>query len=201
MGSSATLSRTEVSPATLAQRKAGMERSFDSILPRLQAMDRMSRESETRRQVDKQLSFALYGAANRIMRMHRPFLEPLGLTFPQYLVVLELLDTSPQLVGKVGIRLGLDTGTITPILKRMEQSGLIARKRDMQDERRVLVELTPAGQALQTSVWAVSDQIMSACQITDSQADELREELDRLGRPATPEEQLETVKSAPKTRR
>ncbi|WP_373946831.1 MarR family winged helix-turn-helix transcriptional regulator [Paracoccus marcusii] len=161
----------------------------------------MSRESETRRQVDKQLSFALYGAANRIMRMHRPFLEPLGLTFPQYLVVLELLDTSPQLVGKVGIRLGLDTGTITPILKRMEQSGLIARKRDMQDERRVLVELTPAGQALQTSVWAVSDQIMSACQITDSQADELREELDRLRRPATPEEQLETVKSAPKTRR
>ena len=164
-------------------------------------MDRMSRESETRRQVDKQLSFALYGAANRIMRMHRPFLEPLNLTFPQYLVVLELLDTSPQLVGKVGIRLGLDTSTITPILKRMEQSGLIARKRDMQDERRVLVELTPAGQALQTSVWAVSDQIMSACQITDSQADELREELDRLGRPASPEEQLETVKSAPETRR
>lgn len=84
-------------------------------------------------------------------------------------------------MGKVGIRLGLDTGTITPILKRMEQSGLIARKRDMQDERRVLVELTPAGQALQTSVWAVSDQIMSACQMTDSQADELREELVRLG--------------------
>ena len=131
-------------------------------------MDNMSLESKTRRQVDKQLSFALYGAANRIMRMHRQFLEPLGLTFSQYLVVLELLDSSPQLVGKVGIRLGLDTGTITPILKRMEQSGLIARKRDMQDERRVLVELTPAGQALRTSVWAVSDQIMSACQITDS---------------------------------
>lgn len=164
-------------------------------------MNRMSRESETRRQVDKQLSFALYGAANRIMRMHRPFLEPLNLTFPQYLVVLELLDTSPQLVGKIGVKLGLDTSTITPILKRMEQSGLIARKRDMQDERRVLVELTPAGQALQTSVWAVSDQIMSACQITDSQADELRQELDRLGRPASPEGQLETVKSAPETRR
>ena len=160
----------------------------------------MSRENETRRQVDKQLPFVLYGAANRIMRMHRPFLEPLGLTFPQYLVVLELLDTSPQLVGKIGSKLGLDTSTITPILKRMEQSGLIARKRDMQDERRVIVELTPAGQALQTSVWAVSDQIMSACQITDSQ-DELREELDRLGRPARPEEQLETMKSAPETRR
>lgn len=115
----------------------------------------MSQKSDARRQVDKQLSFALYGAANRIMRMHRRFLEPLGLTFPQYLVILELLETSPGLVGKIGAKLGLDTGTTTPLLKRMEQSGLIARRRDLLDERRVLVELTPAGQALQASVWAV----------------------------------------------
>ena len=81
--------------------------------------------------------------------MHRPFLEPLGLTFPQYLVILELLETSPGSVGKIGAKLGLDTGTTTPLLKRMEQSGLIVKKRDLQDERRVLVELTPAGQALQ----------------------------------------------------
>ena len=67
----------------------------------------MSRKSDARRQVDMQLSFALYGAANRIMRMHRPFLEPLGLTFPQYLVILELLETSPGSVGKIGARLGV----------------------------------------------------------------------------------------------
>ncbi len=152
----------------------------------------MSQKSDARHQVDKQLSFALYGAANRIMRMHRPFLEPLGLTFPQYLVILELLETYPGLVGKIGAKLGLDTGTTTPLLKRMEQSGLIAKKRDMLDERRVLVELTPAGQALQASVWAVSDQVNSACQITDSQADALRKQLDGLARPVNQDGQVET---------
>ena len=152
----------------------------------------MSQKSDARRQVDKQLSFALYGAANRIMRMHRPFLEPLGLTFPQYLVILELLETSPGSVGKIGAKLGLDTGTTTPLLKRMEQSGLIARKRDPLDKRRVLVELTPAGQALQASVWAVADQIKSACQIRDRQADALRKELDGLARPVNPDGQVET---------
>ena len=138
----------------------------------------MSWKSDARRQVDKQLSFALYGAANRIKRMHRPFLEP--------------LETSPVSVGKIGAKLGLNTGTTTPLLKRMEQSGLIAKKRDLLDERRVLVELTPAGQALQTSVWAVSDQIKSACQITDRQADALRRELDGLARPVNPDGQVET---------
>lgn len=152
----------------------------------------MSRKSEARRQVDKQLSFALYGAANRIMRMHRRFLEPLGLTFPQYLVILDLLEASPGLVGKIGAKLGLDTGTTTPLLKRMEQSGLIARKSDLLDKRRVLVELTPAGQALQASVWAVADQIKSACQITDRQADALRKELDGLARTVNPDGQVET---------
>ena len=152
----------------------------------------MTRKSDARRQVDKQLSFALYGAANRIMRMHRPFLKPLGLTFPQYLVILELLETSPGSVGKIGAKLGLDTGTTTPLLKRMEQSGLIIKRRDTQDERRVLVELTPAGQALQALVWAVSDQVKSACQITDRQADALRNELDGLARPVNPDGQVET---------
>ena len=151
----------------------------------------MSRKSDARRQVDKQLSFALYGAANRIMRMHRPFLEPLGLTFPQYLVILELLETSPGSVGKIGAKLGLDTGTTTPLLKRMEQSGLITRKSDLLDKRRVLVKLTSAGQALQTAVWAVSDQIKSACQITDRQADALRKELGGLARPVDPDGEVE----------
>ena len=73
-------------------------------------------------------------------------------SLPQYLVILELLKTSPGLVGKIDAKLGLDTGTTTPLLKRMEQSGLISKRRDLQDERRVLVELTPAGHALHISV-------------------------------------------------
>lgn len=89
------------------------------------------------------------------MRMHRRFLESLGLTFPQYLVIVELLEKSPGPVGKIGAKLCLDTGTTTPLLKRMEQSELITKRCDLKDERRVLVELTPAGKALQASVWAV----------------------------------------------
>ena len=135
-----------------------------------------------RYEVNKQLSFALYGAANRLVRMHKPFLEPLGLTFPQYLVVLELLGGSPRSVGELGTKLGMDTGTITPLLKRLEQAELITRRRDAQDERRVLVELTFRGEALRGGVWAVPDQIKTACQITEERANELREALDGVGR-------------------
>ena len=135
-----------------------------------------------RYEVNKQLSFALYGAANRLVRMHKPFLEPLGLTFPQYLVVLELLGGSPRSVGELGAKQGMDTGTITPLLKRLEQADLITRRRDAQDERRVLVELTFSGQALRHGVWAVPDQIKTACQITEERANELREALDGVGR-------------------
>src|ERR1700710_1871442 len=106
-------------------------------------------------EVNTLLSFALYGAANRLIRMHKPFLGPLGLTFPQYLVMLELLGNAPRSVGDLGTKLGMDTGTITPLLKRLDQSGLVSRRRDTQDERRVFVDLTPAGEALRDSIWAV----------------------------------------------
>lgn len=135
-----------------------------------------------RHDVNKQLSFALYGAANRLVRMHKPFLEPLGLTFPQYLVMLELLGGAPRSVGELGAKLGMDTGTITPLVKRLEQSGLVTRRRDVNDERRVLVDLTQAAEALREGVWAVPDQIKTACQITDEKASELREALDDVGR-------------------
>jgi DNA-binding MarR family transcriptional regulator len=137
-----------------------------------------------RREIDKQLSFALYGAANRMIRMHKPLLEPLGLTFPQYLVMVELLGQSPRTVGELGARVGMDTGTITPLLKRLEKSGYVTRRRNVHDERKVVVELTPAGAALQGAIAAVPGQIQSACQITDEQADEIRETLETMGRTA-----------------
>lgn len=142
----------------------------------------MANNNEARRLVDKQLSFALYGAANRMVRMHKPFLQPLGLTFPQYLVIVELLGGSPRSVGELGIKLGMDTGTITPLLKRLEQAGHITRRRDTQDERRVFVDLTPSGAALRDAVFLIPDKINSACQMTDAVANELRQTLDELGR-------------------
>ena len=77
-------------------------------------------KKETAQEVGMQLSFAIYGAANRVARLHKPLLEPLGLTFPQYLVMLELFRSTPQTVGELGATLDMDTGTITPLLKRMQ---------------------------------------------------------------------------------
>src|ERR671910_3902888 len=136
------------------------------------------------RTVSTQLSFALYGAANRMVRMHKPSLEPLGLTFPQYLVVLELLDGAPLSVGALGARLDMDTGTITPLVKRLDVAGMVTRTRDPADERRVLVDLTPRGRALEAEVRGITDKIKSACQLTDRGLDDLRRTLEALAHPA-----------------
>jgi MarR family transcriptional regulator, organic hydroperoxide resistance regulator len=138
-----------------------------------------------RHSVNTQLSFALYGAANRMVRMHKPFLEPLGLTFPQYLVILELLDGAPLSVGALGDRLGMDTGTITPLVKRLNVAGLVTRTRDPADERRVLVDPTPRGRALEAEVRGIPDKIKSACQLTDRDLDNLRHTLEALAHPAS----------------
>jgi MarR family transcriptional regulator, organic hydroperoxide resistance regulator len=131
-----------------------------------------------------ELSFALYGAANRMVRLHKPFLEPLGLTFPQYLVLLELFAGTPRTVGDLCAKLSMDTGTLTPLLKRLEASGKITRTRDVADERRVLVELTPEGEALRRQVQAVSGQIRSACKLDEQGVTDLRDTLDALAWPA-----------------
>ena len=138
-----------------------------------------------RHSVSTQLSFALYGAANRMVRMHKPFLEPLGLTFPQYLVTLELLDGAPLSVGALGARLDMDTGTITPLLKRLDAAGMVTRTRDPADERRVLVDLTPRGRALEAQVRGITDKIKTACRLTDQGLDDLRRTLEALAHPAS----------------
>src|SRR3954453_20782274 len=106
-----------------------------------------SKNEEVRR-VGRQLSFALYSASNRVIRLHRPFLEPLGLTYPQFLVMLALYEDAPRSVGDLGLVLGMETGTLTPLLKRLEAAGLLTRTRDSADERRVLIDLTEAGRGL-----------------------------------------------------
>ncbi|MFC5458725.1 MarR family winged helix-turn-helix transcriptional regulator [Massilia niabensis] len=131
-----------------------------------------------------QLSFALYSAANRMVRLHKPFLEPLGLTFPQYLVILELLDGAPVSVGVLGNRLGMDTGTITPLVKRLELAGFVTRTRDPGDERRVVVDLTPAGRTLESDLRSIPDKIKTLCQLTEADFEDLRVTLDGLGHPA-----------------
>ena len=135
--------------------------------------------------VANEFSFALYGAANRMMHLHKPFLKPLGLTFSQYLVMLELFAGTPRTVGDLGARLSMETGTITPILKRLETSGKVTRIRDVKDERRVLVNLTSAGESLRAKVLAVSGQIKSACKLDEQGAIDLKNTFNDLALPAT----------------
>lgn len=106
--------------------------------------------------LDQQLCFALYSASGLMTKVYRPLLEPLGLTYPQYLVMLALWEHAPSTVGALGEALGLDSATLTPLLKRMEAGGLVTRSRDAADERRVLVEPTAKGQALRAGVKDVS---------------------------------------------
>jgi len=119
-------------------------------------------------------------------RLHKPLLDPLGLTFPQYLAVLELLDESPVSVGVLGSRLGMDTGTITPLVKRLEAGRIVTRTRDPSDERRVIVDLTGHGRSLEDQVRGVTSQIKTLCRLTDQSMDDLVLTLEALAHsPAT----------------
>src|SRR5262245_57775875 len=100
--------------------------------------------------LEQQLCFALYNASRALIRAYGPLLEPLGLTYPQYLAMLILWEEKSASVKKLGERLALDSGTLTPLLKRLEQRGLVTRRRDTEDERVVRIELTPEGQKLRS---------------------------------------------------
>lgn len=98
--------------------------------------------------LDNQLCFALYSASLAMTKLYKPLLEALGLTYPQYLVMLVLWESDGLSVSGLGERLSLDSGTLTPLLKRMEQAGLLQRQRSEQDERRVQVFVTQRGAQL-----------------------------------------------------
>lgn len=98
--------------------------------------------------LDKQLCFALYSASLAMTKVYKPLLAPLGLTYPQYLVMLALWEGDGQTVSALGDKLALDSGTLTPLLKRLEAQGRLGRERDAEDERRVIVRLTDAGRKL-----------------------------------------------------
>src|SRR3954451_1320805 len=142
-----------------------------------------STKNEEWLRVGRQLSFALYGASNRVVRLHRPFLEPLGLTYPQFLVMLALYEEAPRSVGDLGLVLGMETGTLTPLLKRLQVAGLLTRTRDSADERRVLIDLTEAGRALREEACSVPEKVETACRLSNDQLAALRDTLNGLARP------------------
>ena len=109
--------------------------------------------------LDNQLCFPLYAAARSVVSLYTPFLKPLGLTYTQYIVFLVLWEKDGLTVGDICERLMLDNGTLSPLLKKMEQAGYIERKRSSEDDRVVLITLTAEGRALQEKVKAVPEKV------------------------------------------
>ncbi|BAI71684.1 HTH-type transcriptional regulator [Azospirillum sp. B510] len=130
--------------------------------------------------LSNQACFALYSAHLAMTRVYRPLLEELGLTYPQYLIMLLLWEEDGQSMKLLGERLGLDSGTLTPLLKRMEGQGLLTRSRDPQDERLVLVGLTPDGVALRGKAECLPARITAAAGCSADGLASLRDALLRL---------------------
>lgn len=112
--------------------------------------------------LDNQFCFALYSASLAMTKTYKPFLDKLGLTYPQYLVMLVLWQQDDVLVKTIGEKLFLDSGTLTPLLKRLEGSSLIVRTRDDADERQVRITLTKEGRALKKRAQVIPQQILCA---------------------------------------
>lgn len=138
--------------------------------------------------LDNQLCFAIYGAAHAFNRAYKPLLEPLGLTYPQYLVMMVLWEEDAQAVKAIGERLGLDSGTLSPLLKRLQQTGYVARARSPDDERQVIISLTETGAALQQKAVDVMQSIGIATGCSIEEIDSMRERLHALRRQLAPEE-------------
>jgi DNA-binding MarR family transcriptional regulator len=122
--------------------------------------------------LDNQVCFAVYSTAHAFNRIYKPLLDRLGLTYPQYLVMLVLWERDDVPVKEIGERLHLDSGTLTPLLKRLEAADLIKRTRSTEDERQVLIALTAKGRALQEKARTVPQSILaaSACSVGELSA-------------------------------
>jgi DNA-binding MarR family transcriptional regulator len=130
--------------------------------------------------LDEQLCFALYAASRAMTSCYRPMLDALDLTYPQYLVLLVLWERGDATVTGIGHALQLETGTLSPLLKRLEAAGLIIRARRAGDERSVLVSLTPAGRELEARVAEAQSNVGEATGLSRAEIGDLRETLHRL---------------------
>lgn len=125
--------------------------------------------------VDQQLCFALYSASRAMTAAYRPVLTEMNLTYPQYLVMLVLWEEGRVTVGRLGERLQLDSGTLSPLLKRLEANGFVQRERSRDDERLVEVTLTPAGRRLEGRAQCIPEELGSATGMTQQEAADLRD--------------------------
>jgi DNA-binding MarR family transcriptional regulator len=130
--------------------------------------------------LSNQVCFPVYMLAKEIVSRYRPFLEELGLTYPQYLVLLVLWEEDGQTLSQIGEKLHLDSGTLTPLLKRMEQKHIIVRTRNSTDERSVNITLTPQGKDLREKALAVPKQLIDAMKVPLEELSQFKNRIDHL---------------------
>lgn len=130
--------------------------------------------------LERQVCFALVVAARSVLSVYRPLLEPMGLTHPQYLVMLALWGDSPLSVGAIGSMLQLDSPTLSPLLKRLESAGLITRTRSAEDERQVNIELTTSGRDLREEALKIPPAVVARLGMSIPELELLRASLTKL---------------------
>ncbi|WP_152392862.1 MarR family winged helix-turn-helix transcriptional regulator [Paenibacillus guangzhouensis] len=140
----------------------------------------MEQFSDQLLRLDQQLCFALYTCEKEMTKLYRPLLESLGLTYTQYITMLALWEKDEISVKALGQKLFLDSGTLTPLLKRLEASGLLRRERDVEDERVVIVYLTEQGIAMKQQACAIPLQIVNRTRLSSEDIVKLRDQLTKL---------------------
>lgn len=130
--------------------------------------------------LDRQLGFGLYSAFMAVSRTYKPWLDQLGLTYPQYLVMCVLWENDEQTIGSIASRLDLEPSTITPLVKRLEQAGHVVRRRNRQDERQVNVTLTKEGRAVRAKTKTLADALYGKSGMTPSQVADLNQRVTAL---------------------
>lgn len=127
--------------------------------------------------LDQHMCFAVYSTAHMFNRLYRPMLDELGITYPQYLVLVVLWNGGPQSVGAIGEQLKLESSTLTPMLKRLERMGLVRRSRDPSDERVVRIELTKEAESISLEVPSVNTAIAEAIGLDERESKRIRDTL------------------------
>ncbi|MTH96088.1 MarR family winged helix-turn-helix transcriptional regulator [Roseibium sp. RKSG952] len=148
-----------------------------------------NREKTVPPSLDDHLCLGIYSAGMTIQRLYKPVLDRLGITYPQYLVLNLLWKQAPRTVGGMASELDLESSTLTPLLKRLENAGLVERKRNPENERQVFIDLTPDGQALRGEAGCVSQTLIDHAGVPEDEMNRLNKALRELKR------NIETIRS------
>ena len=140
----------------------------------------MSERNYDALKLNSQLCFPMYACSRELIRAYKPFLDDLGLTYTQYITMMVLWERNPMTVKELGSHLYLDSGTLTPLLKKLEEKGLVSRRRSLTDERNLMVSLTDEGEKLRERAAAVPEELVRGIGLTSGESAQLYGLLQRV---------------------